>query len=164
MSTLSHILFDSPWIPYNTKFIQSRITLTYPENVIFTAQMIKHVTQLDIYKDYPYAENIRDIEFDAVDWTQTLIVFDRDLQLLFAPDPVYQLVRLDRRLQYREARTTIFGPFRFLPVLEVFRYQWLGVFLIFFFYAASWLIAIRYKGYSLALSNKPSKPSPNRDP
>lgn len=164
MSSLQHILIHSPWIPYNTKFIQSRITLTYPENVIFTAQLVKHVSQLDVYNVYPYAEKINLSDLEHVEWTKTLIVFDRNLQLLFAPDPVNELVRLDRRLHYREAMATIFNPFRFLPFLEVFRYQWLGVFLIFFFYTANRLIGARYTNYSLALSNKTLKSSTNRGP
>lgn len=164
MSSLQQILIHSPWIPYNTKLIQSRLTLTYPENVILTAQLVKHISQLDVYKKYPYAENIRLIDLDTVDWTQTLIVLDRDLQLLFAPDPVYQLVRLDRRLHYREAMATIFNPFRFLTVFEVFQYPWLGVLLIFLVYAVNRLIAARYTGYSLALSSKPLKPSTSPNP
>lgn len=164
MSSLQHLLLHSPWIPYNTKFIQSRITLTYPENVIFTAQLVKHISQLDIYKVYPYAEKMNLMDLEHVEWTKTLIVLDRHLQLLFAPDPVYQLVRLDRRLHYREAMTTIFNPFRFLPFFEVFRHQWLGVCLLFFFYTVNCLIGARYTGYSLALSNKPLKPSTNQGP
>lgn len=163
MSSLQHILFHSPWIPYNTKFIHSRISLTYPENVIFTAQLMKYLSQLDIYKSHPYAEKIKINDFQHIDWTKTLIVFNRDLQLLFAPDPVQKLVRLDRRLHYKEASATIFGPFRFLPFLEVFRYQWLGIFLMFVFYTANWLIVTQYKGYSVALSNKTLKHSRDRD-
>lgn len=164
MSSLQHILIHSPWIPYNTKFIQSRITLTYPENVIFTAQLVKHMSQLDIYKAYPYAEKMNLMDLEHVEWTKTLIVLDRNLQLLFAPDPVYQLVRLDRRLHYREAMATVFNPFRFLPFFEVFRHHWLGVCLIFFFYMVNRLIGARYTDYSLALSNKPLKPSTHPDP
>lgn len=154
MSSLEQVLFHSPWIPYNNKFIHSRITLTYPENVIFTAQLLKHVGTLDVYKKYPHAEKINVSEFAAVDWTKAIVVIDRDLQLVYAPDPVHRLVRLDRKLHYREASATVFGPFRFLPSsLEVFRYQWIGVVLIVFCYGLSWLIARRYRGRSVALSN-----------
>lgn len=154
MSSLEQVLFHSPWIPYNNKFIQSRITLTYPENIIFTAQFLKHVISLDVYKKYPYAEKMTLSDFAKVDWNKAIIVIDKNLQLIFAPDPVHQLVRLDRRLNYQEAFATIFGPFRFFPFLEVFQYQWLGIVLIFFFYGLSWLIAKRYKSHSVALSNK----------
>lgn len=154
MSSLEQVLFHSPWIPYNNKFIHSRITLTYPENIIFSAQLLKHVANLKVYEKYPHAEKVNVSEFAAVDWTKAIIVIDHNLQLVYAPDPVYRLVRLDRKLNYREASATIFGPFRFLPSLEVFHYQWIGVFLIVFFYGLSWLIARRYKGRSVVLSNK----------
>lgn len=155
MSTLEQVLFHSPWIPYNNKFIQSRITLTYPENIIFTAQYLKHVIDLDIYKKYPYAQKMNPSDFAQVDWERAIIVIDHNLNLVFAPDPVHQLVRLDRRLHYQEASATIFGPFRFFPFLEIFQYQWLGIVLIFFFYSLHWLVATRYKGHSVALSSKP---------
>lgn len=155
MSSLEHVLFHSPWIPYNNKFIRSRITLTYPENVIFAAQLLKHVAGLDVYKKYPYAEKVKVSEFAQVDWHKAIIVIDNNLQLIFAPDPVHQLVRLDRKLNYKEAAATIFGPFRFFSAFEVFQYQWLGVALIFLFYGLSWLVAKRYKDRSVVLSNKP---------
>lgn len=160
---LEQILFHSPWVPYNDKFIQSRITLTYPENVIFAAQCLKHVTHLQVYKKFPYAEKIDISEFAKVDWTKAIVVFDKDLQLLFAPDPVYKLVRLERRLGYREGFDAVFAPFRFLPFFKV--YQCLGVFLIFFVYGClTWLIARRYRDYSVVLSSKPSTDSTDPRP
>lgn len=163
MSVLKHVLFHSPWVPYNNKFIQSRLVLTYPENVIFTAQFIKHLSNLSVYTEYPYAERMHLWDLDQIDWSKTLIVFDRDLQLLFAPEQIEQLVRLDRRLHHREAAAAILEPFQFLPSLALFQYQWLGLLLIFVLhYSTSWLTATRYKAYSLALSNKPSARS--RDP
>lgn len=164
MSTLEQVLFHSPWIPYNNKFIQSRITLTYPENIIFTAQLLKRVVGLDVYQKYPYAEKMNPSDFAKVDWSKAIIVIDSNLQLVFAPDPVHRLVRLDRRLHYREASATVFGPFRFFPFFEVFRYQWLGLFLIFFFYGLSWLVSKRYTGRSVALSSKPSNDSEEPGP
>lgn len=154
MSTIEYILFQSPWIPYNNQFIRSRITLTYPENVIFTAQLLKYVMNSDIYKKFPYAEKINPSVFETVNWTKAIIVFDSDLQLKVAPDPVFQLVQLDRRLKYKDAAATIFGPFRFFPYFELFQLQWLGILLILIFFSLIWLIARRYKVQSLALSSK----------
>ena len=164
MASLEKILFDSSWIPYNNHFSQSRIILAYPENVVFTAQFIKHVSSLDVYKHYPYAEKINLSDFKLIPWKETIIAFDRDLQLIFAPDPVRQLIRLERRLQYKEATGKLFTPFRFFPFFEVFRYQWLGVLWILFFYSMNWLIAKRYKGYSLALSSNSSTSPKGSDP
>lgn len=156
MSSLEHILFRSPWVPYNNQFIQSRITLTYPENVIFTAQFLKHLSQLSVYKEYPYAERLDYYDLSQVDWKNTLIMLDRDLRLVFAPDRVHELVRLDRRLHFREAAAAIFNPFRFFPALEVFRHQWVGIFALFLLYALNWLVSRRGKDYSLVLSSKTS--------
>lgn len=157
MSSLEQVLFSTPWITYNNKFIQSRITLTYPENVIFTAQFVKHVSALNVYNEYPYAERLNVWTLGQLDWTKTLIVFNRDLQLLFAPEPVHELIQLDRRLHYREAFAAIFEPFRFFPSLELHRYQWVGFCLILFLnFFWHWSTSTRYKEYSLVLSNKPS--------
>lgn len=161
MSSLEHILFRSPWVPYNNQFIQSRITLTYPENVIFTAQFLKHLSQLNVYKDYPYAERFDYYGFEQIDWKRALIIFDRDLRLVFAPDLVYQLVQLDRRLHFREAAAAIFSPFRFFPAFEVFRHQWVGIFAIFLLYALNWLVSKRGRDYYLVLSSKPLARSPD---
>lgn len=153
-SSLKHVLFRSPWIPYNTKFIQSRIVLTYPENAIFTAQYAQHLAQLDVYRAYPYAEKMDLRALDRIDWTKALIVFNRDLQLLFAPEPVQELVRLDRRLHYREAEAAVLEPFRFWPLFRVFRRQWLGLLLLFFVYGSTcWLVSARYTSRSWARSN-----------
>lgn len=151
--SLKHVLFQSPWIPYNDKFLQSRITLTYPENVIFTAQFLKHVMDSDIYTNYPQAEKMDFSVFQQIDWKNALIVFDDELHLILAPDPVHQLVRLDRRLNYKQAVNDIFGSFRFLPFLESFRYTTVGIFIILLFYVFRWVYVLRYKIGSLTLTN-----------
>ena len=153
MASLKEILFRSPWIPYNNHFIQSRITLAYPENVIFTAQFIKYLSSLDVYKEYPYAEKMNVLPLKRVNWEKTVIVFDRDLQLILAPYSVQELIRLDRRLHYKEAAQTIFTPFRFFPSLEIFRYSWLGIVFILVLGVLNWLISKLYNDYSLALSS-----------
>ena len=152
--SLKQILFQSPWIPYNDRFLQSRITLTYPENVIFAAQFLKHVMESDVYKKYPHAEKFDVSAFQRVDWKNAIIVFDNELHLILAPDPIHQLVRLDRRLQYKQAVSEIFGSFRFLPFLESFRYLGIGVFIILIFYGLRWLYGLRYKTGLLILSKK----------
>lgn len=160
--SLRQILFQSPWIPYNDKFLQSRITLTYPENVIFTAQLLKHVMESDVYKKYPQAETMDCSELQRVDWTEAIIVFDNELNLILAPDPVHQLARLDRRLQYERAADVIFGSFRFFPFLESFRYLGFGIFAILLSYVLNRVRGFRYRVGFLTLSNTTSDDS--RDP
>lgn len=154
--SLQNVLFNMPWISYNDKFLQSRIVLAYPENVIFTAQFLKHVMESDIYKTYPYAEKINCSAFQDVDWNNSIIVFNNDLQLILAPDPVHKLVRLNSRLEYEQAATAIFESFRFIPHVELFRYQGIVIFLVFFFYGLKWLNSLRYRIGSLTLSSKSS--------
>lgn len=159
---LEQVLFQSPWIPYAAHFFHSRITLTYPENVIFTAQLAQHLADLDVYRTHPYAEKVDLASLDAIDWTQALVVLDRDLQLLFAPVPVQELVRLDRRLHYRQAADVLFAPFRLPSLPRLFHYQWLGLFLLWALYAAvAALASARYRDYSLALPSTPSVSSPD---
>lgn len=162
--SVEHVLLQSPWISYNDKFFKSRITLTYPENVIFVAQFLKHVSESEVYKKYPYAEKMEPAAFQKVDWKNAIIVFDNDLQLILAPDPVHQLVRLNRRLQYKDAATNIFGFLRVSPFMESFRFQGWVIFLVLFFYGVAWIHAARYRVRSLVLPNKistESKGSPN---
>lgn len=160
--SLREILFRSPWIPYNDKFLQSRITLTYPENAIFTAQLLKHVMESDVYKNYPQAETMDCSEFDRIDWTDAIIVFDNELNLILAPDPVHRLVRLDRRLQYERAAEAIFGSFRVFPFLETFNYMGFGIFAILLIYVLNRLYALRYRVGFLTLSNKTLNDSRDR--
>lgn len=152
--SLEKILFESPWISYNDKFIQSRITLTYPENVIFTAQFLKHAMDSDVYKRYPYAEKMDVSAFQGVDWSKAIVVFDHESNLILAPDPVHRLVRLDRRLRHKEAVDRVFDPFRFLPFLESFRGTEIKIFIIVLFYALYQLYALRYRVGFLTLSSK----------
>lgn len=161
MPSLEQVLFRSPWIPYNNKFIQSRIVLTYPENIIFTAQFVKHLSELPVYRAYPYAEKMDLYALGRIDWTKALIVFNRDLQLLFAPEPVQELVRLDRRLHYREAATAVLEPFRLSP-FQLLRHQWLGLVLLLLAYGLSWLASARYIDHSLALSSTSGGPPKER--
>lgn len=152
--SVNQVLFQSPWIPYNDKFLKSRITLTYPENVIFTAQFLKHVMESDVYKRYPLAEKMDFSIFQEIDWNNALIVFNSELQLILAPDPVHRLIRLDRRLQYKKAVNVIFGSFRFFPFLESFRHVEFGIFILLLFYVLHWIYALRYNVGFLTLSNK----------
>lgn len=107
----------------------------------------------DVYKKYPQAETIDCSEFQRIDWNDAIIVFDNELHLMLAPDPVHQLVRLDRRLQYERAADAIFGSFRFFPLLESFRHLGVGIFTILLFYVLIRLYALRYRVGFLTLSN-----------
>lgn len=126
MTSLDAVLHTSPWVPYNDTLFQSRFVLTYPKNVIFTAQLLSHVQSSDVYDRYPYAETFDVTLFQHVDWQQSLIVIDRHSNVILAPEAVNQLIRLDRRLRYETAAQHIFDPFRFLP-FQLFRFQWLGI-------------------------------------
>lgn len=159
MASLERVLFRSPWVPYNSQFVRSRLTLAYPENVVFAAQLLKHLSQLGVYRDYPYAERFDDGDLERVDWRSALIILDRDLRLVFAPDPVYRLVQLDRRLHYREAAAALFAPFRFLPAIEVFRRQWAGILaLLLLYYSVSWLASRRGSDHAWVLPSRTEGP------
>ncbi len=153
---LNHVLFQDPWIIYNNTFIQSRLMLLYPENVIFTTQLLNRVTQSDIYQSYPFAEKFKASTLEDVDWEKTVIAFNHDLQLTFAPDPVQQLIRLDRRLNYRDAEKMIFGPFRW-SLVEVFRYQWLGILSIVLTFIIFRFVERRYVTQKHSLKIPPNK-------
>lgn len=153
--SLERVLFQSPWIDYNDKLFHSRITLTYPQNLIFTTQFLVQVMNTDIYKQFPYAEKINFSNFKNIDWKKAIIVFDHNLRLILAPDPVHELVRLDRRLQYEYAQNIIFDPFRW-SFFEMFKFQFLGIFIILIIWTSFWLIEAWNKQKILVLSNKAS--------
>lgn len=136
--SLDHVLYQSPWTRYNTTFVQSRLTLVYPQNLIFTVQLAHHVMHSDMYDTYPNAESIHFESLKSVDWDKAIIVINSDSQVLLAPDPVIDLIRLDRRLHFREAYRHIFKPLQWFPL---FRYQWLGIVLIVILgYVLTWSI------------------------
>ena len=133
------ILFDDPWIEYPIE----TDTLFYPENLIFTAQyVVEHLNfvQKHIYNDrYPNAEKFNLDVLNDIDWKKTIVAFDRDHNnVVAAPDAVKNLINLDRRLRFEQARNRIFGGFRFAPVLEIFRLRW-----VLLLYALTWLFLYR---------------------
>lgn len=108
-------LFQYPWTLYTKTFFHSRITLLYPENLMFTTQLIQQLLASKVYQDYPFAEKIHWAAFRSISWEKAIIVIDSDLHLLLAPDAVHHLVRLYRRLHYAEAHAAIFHPFEWVP-------------------------------------------------
>lgn len=156
MATVEKVLFGSPWIAYNNKFIQSRITLTYPENVIFAAQLFRQVGMSDVYRSHPFSEKPDGAALSTVNWERAIIVFDSDQNVILAPDAVHDLVRLDRRLHYKAAEDAIFGFFRHgLFRYGIFRYQWVGLLLILLAWGVKSLV-LRYKSHSMVLASTSS--------
>ncbi|GFW97225.1 uncharacterized protein TNCV_4784391 [Trichonephila clavipes] len=161
--SLETILYSDPWIPYNDTFFHSRLVLSYPKNMIFTAQLLSHVMSLPVYQKYPYAEPFQVQSLQNVDWEQTLIVFNHDSQVVLAPEPVLQLIQLDRRLEFQKAKEIIFGPFRLFP-FQLFQSQWVWILGL----LVSWTLMsvlstlIQRKPYRLELSSKPLKGSPHK--
>lgn len=118
------------WISYHDQFVRDKIILTYPKNLIFTMQLlIEHLnyTVEHIYSQFPHAEKFNVTSLNNVSWEKDIIVFDNDNNLLIAPEPVKQLVNLDKRLKYQEARDEIFGPFRFIPFIEVYKFRYVVI-------------------------------------
>lgn len=136
MSSLEAVLRQEPWVPYHDTFFHSRLVLTYPKNQIFTTQLVNHMASLPVYHAYPSAHVFDVARLQGVDWEHETIALDHDLRVVKAPEPVLELIRLDRRLRYTEAADTIFGPFRWLPVTW-FQSQWVWILLL----VTSWLAA-----------------------
>lgn len=163
---MEEILFKSPWAPYNDQLFHSRIALTYPRNLIFTVQFVNKMVTSDIYQKYPEAEKINLPSLQDIDWQQSIIVFNSDLKLLLAPDPVHKLMQLHRRLHFDAAADRIFGPFRFLPsFFETFRFQMVGIVLIMLCRVAIvWLGGKYDNANALTLSNTSSTAPRDQDP
>lgn len=142
--SLERVLFQNPWIQYNNTFLRSRLILQYPQNIIFTAQLLDEVTKLKVYTKYPYAEQMNVSDLQTIKWETAIIVFNHDLQLVMAPKAVQRLISLDRRLNYQDAASIIFGPFRW-PFVQLFKRQSIGIFFIVAIYAVIWLISVFYK-------------------
>lgn len=127
--SIDTVLHEFPWIEYNDTLNRSRLVLLWPRNAIFTSQLLSQVCSLDVYDRHPHAERFNARALQGVDWEKTIIVIDSQSRLVLAPEPVRDLVQLDRRLRYTEAADRIFGPFRVLPLLQVFSLQWIWIIL-----------------------------------
>lgn len=158
MASLEAILYTNPWITYNDTMFHSRVVLNYPKNMIFTAQLLSHVLSLPVYKHYPYAERFEAHSLNDVEWQHSLIILDHASRVVLAPDPVLELIQLERRLQYQQAVKNIFHPFKTLP-FAIFKYQWgiiLGI-LISIMAVTGFLSLKRRMPYRLVLPSKVSK-------
>lgn len=138
--SLEYILFEKPWIQYNDTFLRSRLVLQYPKNVIFVIQLVDNILQSDTYKKYPYAEKIDVKSLKETNWKNSIISFNYNLQLIFAPPSVQRLISLYRRLHPAD----IFNPFRW-SFLELFQYQWLGIIFFILIYTVWLSISKLYK-------------------
>lgn len=160
MSSLNSILYTDSWIPYNDTLFHSRLVLNYPKNLIFTTQLLSRVQSLSVYQDYPDAERFAIQSLQSIDWEKSLIVFNRDSHVVMAPEPVLKLIQLDRRLNYREAADTIFGPFQILP-FQWFHSQWIWMVCL----LLGWIILtflstlVQRMPYQLVVSSKVSNRS-----
>lgn len=155
MTSLETILMKEPWVPYNDSFLHSRLVLTYPKNQIFVTQLLHRIMSLPVYKAYPSAQLFDIDELNKISFQDEIITLDRDFHVVIAPEPVLELIQLDRRLHYKEAQKTIFGPFRWLP-FEWFRYQWLWIFLLIIGHVVTTFLlnAIRHKPRWIAVPSK----------
>lgn len=137
------VLVDKPWIQYLETARQhpdDTWILFYPENVIFTAQYLIHhldFVQNHVYNRYPDAEKFNLEVLNDIEWKKVVFVFDgSSYTLISAPDPIQNLINLDRRLRYEEARDRIFGGFRLFPFLEFFSLRWFLLLCVF-----SWIFS-----------------------
>lgn len=158
MASLPLILYSEPWIPYNDTLFHSRLVLTYPKNLIFTAQLLSRVQSLPVYKDYPDAEKFSIQSLQTVDWKKSIIVLNRDSQVTMAPEPVLKLIQLDRRLHYQEAAKTIFGPFQILP-FQWFHSQWIVCLVLGWIFMVVLSTLVQRMPYQLVVSSKLSSQS-----
>lgn len=158
MASLENILYKNSWVTYNDTMFHSRIVLAYPKNMMFSAQFLSHVLTLPVYQKYPYAERFDARLLQNVDWQRSLIVLDHASRVVLAPEPVLQLIQLERRLQYQQAAKTIFSPFQFIP-FTIFQYQWLWIFgiLISMLAVIGFLSLKQRKPHRLVLTSKASK-------
>lgn len=133
-----NILIDKPWILYIDAARQHHDKswiLFYPENIVFTAQyLVQHLdfVQKNVYNRYPDAEKFNLDVLNGIEWEKIVLVFDPfSYVLVTGPDPIKNLINLDRRLRYRDARDRIFGGFRWIPFLEIFRFRWIVLLYVF---------------------------------
>lgn len=109
-------LYKSPWVPYMDKFYQDFLVLDYPKNMIFTAQILKSFLEKakKIYEKYPHAETFDISTLDNIDWKNTVISINKFSEFIIAPEPLKQLINLDKRLHVKTARKHLFPPFAFI--------------------------------------------------
>lgn len=109
-------LCKQPWVPYLDNFFQSYLVLKYPKNIIFTAQVLAHFLKgaQKIYDTYPHAQKFDVSSLDSVDWKNTVVTIDKHSEFLVAPEPLQELVNLDKRLNYKKAERILFPSFSFI--------------------------------------------------
>jgi hypothetical protein len=126
----SDILIDSPWVSsYLQTFFHDKLVLEYPDSVVFVAQLLNQRLNelIPIYEEYPYAEQFDVSELNSVDWYNENIVFDTNFQMVKAPEPIWQLENLCKRLKYLDAKSFIFGV---NPCLSLFSLNLLTIILL----------------------------------
>jgi len=109
-------LHKSPWVSYMDNFYQDYLILEYPKNIIFTAQILKSFLEnaKKIYDKYPYAEKFDISTLDSIDWNKTVISINKYSEFIVAPEPLKQLINLNKRLNFKKAREYLFPSFSFI--------------------------------------------------
>lgn len=123
--------FKQPWINYFDSFFQSSLILEYPKNMIFTAQILTHHLKNNIYDTFPYAEKFDLSSLNTIDWKNTVVTISKDL--VIAPEPLKQLINLEKRLNYEKAKDFLFHSFQ-LPIINSFYIVVLVIFAFSFLY------------------------------
>lgn len=117
---MENILFKEPWMDFLDNYYLNYNVIEYPKNIYFTANVLFEYLEKNsnLYQKYPYAEKFDISTLNTIDWKSAVITMDKHGKLIIAPEPLKQLVNLNKRLNYKKARKEIFGGF-LIPFIQI---------------------------------------------
>lgn len=117
---INNNLFESPWLDYSDNFYLNYNIIDYPKNIYFTANVVSEYLKKNntLFKKYPYAQKFDISTLNNIDWKNTIITFDKHFKIIKAPEPLKQLINLNKRLDYEKADDEIFGAFK-IPFIQI---------------------------------------------
>lgn len=121
---MEDILYKNYWMDYYDNFHLEFNIIDYPKNIYFTANVLSEYLKnnADIYRKYPYAEKFNISTLNNIDWQNSVITFDKHGKIILAPEPVKQLINLNKRINYQTAEKEIFGGFT-IPFIQIKYYS-----------------------------------------
>lgn len=117
---MKSILYKEPWMDFLDNYYLSYNVIDYPKNIYFTANLLFEYLEKNnnLYQKYPYAEKFDVSTLNNIDWKSAIITFDKHFKLIVAPEPLKQLVNLNKRLNYKKAKKELFGGFE-IPFIQI---------------------------------------------
>lgn len=120
---MEEVLYKNSWINYFDNFYLNYNIVEYPKNRIFVANILSEYFKKNesVYKKYSYAKKFDVSTLNNIDWKTANIIFDKNLKIIIAPEPLKKIINLMKTLDYEKAENKIFGGFK-IPFISINSY------------------------------------------